>query len=526
MTQTKRDVFVTVLEKLAVFILLAAFMFVTVHAYITTYSMDIFNGCNEHFELMYDSLFVNLLLLFAFILLSALIAPVVRRFTPGECIILILIWFVGMGFAWVMSARTLTGADSQIVFDAAVAASKNDFSKLSDAYFKDYPFQLGFAFVIEMLYRILPNFEGPAAAQYLNVFCLAATMCGLVLITKLAFPEKKAYAYVTLLAILCVQSIPFLTFVYGNIPALTCGVYAVLFFLLATRDGRLWSRIVFAVLAALMLGLGVMLKYNSLIFTAALAIVVILKFIRHPKIYLPIFLAAALSASVLMPAAVKKSYERRTGLEFGDGVPMTGWLAMGLSEAYNGPGWYNGTHTVSTYRKNNFDGEKTSEEAMATVRSRLEYFASSGAATRQFFTVKIMSQWNEPTYQCLWQNQVRAVDGNRAIPASLFCEPGSTGEILLKTYMNVIQQIILFLFTAYVGFTFFRRGAACDLFPLFVIIVGGFLYHLLFEAKSQYVLTYFILMLPAAGAALEMSVSRVRDAFSASRSRAHAKRSE
>ena len=100
MTQTKRDVFVTVLEKLAVFILLAAFMFVTVHAYITTYSMDIFNGCNGHFELMYDSLFVNLLLLFAFLLLSALIAPVVRRFTPVECIVLILIWFVGMGFAW------------------------------------------------------------------------------------------------------------------------------------------------------------------------------------------------------------------------------------------------------------------------------------------------------------------------------------------------------------------------------------------------------------------------------------------
>lgn len=523
MTNTKRDVFVSVLEKLAVFMLFAAFLFVTVHAYITTYGMDIYNRCSEHFELMYDSLFVNVVLLLAFIALAAAVTPVVRRFSLGECIFLIVIWFVGMGVAWVMSAHALTGADSKTVYEAALAAAKDDFSLLAKPYFKDYPFQLGFAFVLEMLYRILPESVGPAAAQYLNVFCLAATMCGLVAMTKLAFPEKKAYAYVTLLAILCVQPIPFSIFVYGNIPALTCGVYAVLFFLLAVKGEKLWWRIIFSLLSALMLGLAVMLKYNSLIFTAALVIVAVLKFIRRPKVYLPVFLAAAILASIMIPAAVKKSYERRTGLEFGDGVPMTGWLAMGLSEAYNGPGWYNGAHTVLTFHNNDYDSGKTSEEAMKTVRSRLEYFASSGTARREFFTVKIMSQWNEPTYQSIWVNQVRGVDGTRTLPASLFCSPGSTGEVVLKAYMNVIQQIILFLFTAFVGMSLMRRGEACDLFPIFVIIVGGFLYHLLFEAKSQYVLGYFILMLPAAGAALEMFAAHTRDAVSARRGRAHAK---
>jgi hypothetical protein len=33
---------------------------------------------------------------------------------------------------------------------------------------------------------------------------------------------------------------------------------------------------------------------------------------------------------------------------------------------------------------------------------------------------------------------------------------------------------------------------------LALIILGGFVYHLIFEAKSQYVLPYFIMMVPFA----------------------------
>ena len=41
-----------------------------------------------------------------------------------------------------------------------------------------------------------------------------------------------------------------------------------------------------------------------------------------------------------------------------------------------------------------------------------------------------------------------------------------------------------------------RRDMESSLLPL--IILGGLLYHLLFEAKSQYALPYFVLMIPMA----------------------------
>ena len=45
-----------------------------------------------------------------------------------------------------------------------------------------------------------------------------------------------------------------------------------------------------------------------------------------------------------------------------------------------------------------------------------------------------------------------------------------------------------------------KRDLLRALLPL--ILLGGLSYHLLFEAKSQYALPYFMLLLPLAGAGL------------------------
>ena len=45
-----------------------------------------------------------------------------------------------------------------------------------------------------------------------------------------------------------------------------------------------------------------------------------------------------------------------------------------------------------------------------------------------------------------------------------------------------------------------KRDILSCILPL--IILGGLMYHLLFEAKSQYALPYFIMMLPVAACGL------------------------
>ena len=49
-------------------------------------------------------------------------------------------------------------------------------------------------------------------------------------------------------------------------------------------------------------------------------------------------------------------------------------------------------------------------------------------------------------------------------------------------------------------FLYRKTNIATVLLPL--VLLGGFGYHLLFEAKSQYILTYIVLLLPYAAYAL------------------------
>lgn len=70
------------------------------------------------------------------------------------------------------------------------------------------------------------------------------------------------------------------------------------------------------------------------------------------------------------------------------------------------------------------------------------------------------------------------------------------GEHTVKAYMNLYQQFIFVCTLAAAFFCFKKKEVAPAL--LLLIILGGFSYHLFFEAKSQYALTYFILMVPLA----------------------------
>lgn len=76
----------------------------------------------------------------------------------------------------------------------------------------------------------------------------------------------------------------------------------------------------------------------------------------------------------------------------------------------------------------------------------------------------------------------------------LFCLDAE--EQFFNGVMNQFQQLIFFGMLLSLFELWRRRDMESCLLPL--IILGGLLYHLLFEAKSQYALPYFVLMIPMA----------------------------
>ena len=176
---------------------------------------------------------------------------------------------------------------------------------------------------------------------------------------------------------------------------------------------------------------------------------------------------------------------------------MIAWLAMGLSEGHAAPGWYKEDHTVQAFKDSGNNPELTAQKAKAVVAERLGYFASEPAEGLRFFSVKLRSQWNEPSYDSIWLNQVFLSYSEKGALYKLFCDKG---EDLSEGFMNQHQQIVfLGMLLGCIALLKKKDILGCIL-PL--IILGGLMYHLLFEAKSQYALPYFILMLPLAASGL------------------------
>ena len=125
--------------------------------------------------------------------------------------------------------------------------------------------------------------------------------------------------------------------------------------------------------------------------------------------------------------------------------------------------------------------------------NRLFVFKTDPALARDFFTEKLRSQWNEPSYGSIWINQVFPSYSEKGLMYDLLCGSGAKRTL---DVMNVYQQFVFFSLLLGLIRLAKKKDLLRCLPPL--VMLGGLLYHLLFEAKSLYAQPYFVLILPIA----------------------------
>ena len=119
-----------------------------------------------------------------------------------------------------------------------------------------------------------------------------------------------------------------------------------------------------------------------------------------------------------------------------------------------------------------------------------------------FYSKKILSQWNEPSYECVWVSKVKS----HSYELNGFAKDvydGSTGQ-LLQLHFNFYMQLVFILFALGIYMLFIKRMARTETLLLPLVVLGAFGYHVLFEAKSQYSATYIPLLLPTAAFMMSM----------------------
>ena len=502
----------SVSQKAARFLTLAALIvfacvlaLVTLGALSTTASSAVANNrMNQQVTLARDG-FGGLALTAALLLALAAVHAFLRRRAGRRAFAAALALWTAAALCFVLAVGLLPRADSALVIDAAKRFAAGDFSPLEGEYFSRVSYQLGICLPLEGLARLLPGLDLNLLMQALNCVISAALMALLCGLAGGLSGDARTSGAAALLYLAFVPMLLFNMFVYGVLPMLLLCVLAMRCFARCARTGE--RR--FGVLYALLIGAAAALKPNAMIVMLALLICAAVHALQRKDGFL--LLCAALSAVLCfaLPAGVIRLYELRAGVTLAPDTGMLLRLAMGMQDSMIAAGWYNGV--IEEYWPLSVTPEMEKAAALEMLAARLREFAADPAGAWAFFKEKCLTQWAEPSYDILWYGAVCGKSGRFNGLAHAIFRDGSPVRALLAGYMNIFQQAAYVLaLIGTCGMIKEKRTEAVQLM-LPVTVLGGFLYHMLFEAKSQYIYPYMLLLLPLAAAGMDLLAGRARN---------------
>lgn len=435
---------------------------------------------------------------------------------PNRLMALVLFWVCAIGGILIVFGKTVPAADAYSVYSAAgeLANGQTTFLRPEDSYFSYYPHQIGLTAFFELLIRfwnLLPISEH----AYHFIKCTNVLFaCVIVFFQKetvhLLWKNNRIDCIYLLLAGFNLPFIMYTSFVYGEIPSyafFSAGIYFLLKFLRAdTRS----AHFCFGAAATALLSASVALRKNNLIFIIAILIVIFLLFLKSRKLYQLLFLfLCALCAFGILPG-IQKIYELRSGYHLPSGVPPISYLAMGMQDESNTrcAGWYNGFNFY-TYQDTGMDTEASTAISLEVIRERAACFKEKPVYAMGFYFRKHLSQWADGTYASR-QATLATFGGRHDFFRSLY--EGAYSSLFIE-YGNLYQNILylgLFLFCIFQCRSRSSSKEKTDTYegqnkdsaeglPLWMGmlgIIGGFLFHIAWEANSRYILLYSLTMMP------------------------------
>lgn len=424
---------------------------------------------------------------------------------------LVLLYTLVFCVLWVTGACCIPVGDQASVCTAAEGFRTGDYTMLTRDSYEKYlfihPHQLGLTALIELIFAVfgVGNFK---AFEYLN--CLGAVLCVYsgYRITRLLTEEKRAWIYYLFLAAGCFPLFFYVTFVYGEIPSITYSLVAVWMFLAYLKKQK-WQ---YGLGCCIFCSLACLIRNNSLILLIAFLCVLLVKAVgkrQWKQLVFSVLLVVCFLGSRL---GLRTFYEMRAGITLNEGAPMILYVAMGMQDGEGAPGWSNGYILHNYWGQSEFDGTLSEEMAKRDIQASLKGFEEDPLYAGAFFGEKFTSQWNDPTYECFAMTHINGW-ARCGVVNSMYDGKLHT---LMTWFMDQYQSLIFAGVFLRLIFGFWRKKELEDQI-LLIFIIGGFLFHMLWEAKGRYILPYFVAMLPMAAIGLSECSVRVQSALAAFR---------
>lgn len=346
------------------------------------------------------------------------------------------------------------------------------------------PHQYGLTF----LYEIFLVFGGGyRLLQYLNVVMVMCTVfCSYLLVEEL-FADVRASLYVVLGNFLFFPLWIYVNYVYGEL--LSIGFSMLGIWLLVhwchTEKHR------YALLSLLALSVAVLARTNVLVVLIAVCITMLVHGLhrRSGKVLLVALLTILVPLGAI--GAMRWSYELRSGIKIEGGIPSSMYVAMGMQRSTGGAGVYNGYNNSVFRGEAGSDEEKANEIAVTYIRERLQEFRRDPVMAQDFYKEKIQEQWNEPTF-CSLVMTATFEQAPKGLVEKLYY---GSWQQHYRDYMNRYVTVLYLGVILYCITGVLRRTNILQCL-MGIGVIGGFLFSILWEAKSRYVLPYIVLLIP------------------------------
>lgn len=378
--------------------------------------------------------------------------------------------------------------DQRHIIELATALRHGDLSSLDvGGYLHKYPYQIGIILFYQLLSVIFGDLN-VIAFELVNVLFIVITYYLLVKIAKLLWMNNMG----NMVAFICLLFLPYLlyaTFLYGTVVGLMFALLTFYMILLFQREPKAWH--IFA--GSISMAFSVAFKSNYLIFLIAAVLYLFFSNLKQMKKNKAKFCGKIIFIIVLIGCycisnkgidLYLKSLNSGVKLE---GVPMSSFVALGLQDGKSAPGWHN-NYDGAVWERNHYDHELANTEAKQEIINIITKYPQDITAAISFFVKKISSQWNNPTFQSLW-----LLEG-RSGKSGLHWLLEGAGRYGYTFFVNILQTFILagtFLFSI-----FRTKKYTWEEMLLPITFIGGFVFHIFWEAKCIYAISYFVLLLP------------------------------
>lgn len=352
-------------------------------------------------------------------------------------------------------------------------------------YMQAYHQQISLSFAFSILFRII-HFDSYGILRVLNIISNLFIVIGLYKISNHLSKKYTSNKVLLLTLILTFITIPMLAnFIYGDFPSLSLCLFSVYFMMRYVES----KKIAYPIMASIFTSIAYMMRMNSLIFIIATVIYLLLNLFNKgflkktfkENLFKTFIIVIYICISIFPASLVKNYYLNKYNLDSSKEYPNISYFLMAMEEGPRGNGWYN--ETRGEYALKNPENAK--KEYLELIKERISYFSKNLGYTFDFYTKKIASMWTENTYSAIRNNTTME---NSSIIENMI-EPLTFYQKALLILICICSLIALFQN---------RKSLSLDILFLITIFIGGFSFHILWEAKSRYIIPYIVVLIPIA----------------------------